>query len=246
LYLPSAGFCILAALALRAATAGERRWAGLKSQWLGHGAVAALALCLVVSLRAQEWPFRDNVALFARAAKVSPESAQAWGYLGEELMARDQTEEGTAAFRRAQLLEPDGLLNNYRLAAAYYQAEEMALAEFYFQRAIERYRPPEAVSYDYALYRLGLSQYAQDKMTAAEAAFRRAIELHSNAPGYHVALASALKHEGKLEEARLQSELELQIAPDTETAELLRDVNAQLESGPAASAKPQAAPSGTK
>jgi tetratricopeptide (TPR) repeat protein len=229
LYLPSAAACMLFAMALRAVTRLEKPSAATNTRWLAQGTVAAVALVLVCAVRAQEWPYRDNVALFTRAVQISPDSVMAWGYLGEALMTAGRYPDGIAAFHRAEALEPESQINNYRLGAAYYLVQDMPSAEVFFQRTVDNYRQQEVVTYDYVLYRLGLSQYAQGKMPLAEATFRRSVELEPNAVGYHLALAAALKRQGKLREAREQLELELKRGPDPEASKMLSEVDAGLK-----------------
>lgn len=219
---------MLLALAVRAATRGGKLPAGRKMGWLGSLIVVAAAVGLVFAVRAQEKPYYDNLSLFTRAVQISPESAMAWGFLGEEFMTVGRYPEGIAAFQRAEALEPDSLVNNYRLGAAYYLVQDMPSAEVFFQRTMNSYREHEAVTYDYALYRLGLSQYAQGKMAEAEATLRQAVELQPNGFGYHRTLGAALKHQGKLTEAKMQLELELQLGADQEATEILAEVDAEL------------------
>jgi protein O-mannosyl-transferase len=228
LYLPSAGACMLLALALQKAIDSGSLTVNFKGHRMGTAIVAVLSLVFVVGIWTQEGPYRDNVALFTHSVEIAPESAMAWGLLGEEYMTSGKYNEGIAAFHTAQTLHPDVLLNNYRLGAAYYLVQNMPLAETYFQRALLSYHDPDVVTYDYVLYRLGLSQYAQDKMPEAEATLRRATELEPKGFGYHLALGATLKYEGHVDEAKKQLELELQLGPDQEASTLLQTVNSEL------------------
>jgi len=228
LYLPSAGACMLFALGLRAAVRQRKLQVGTKQQWLATAIVILVAIGLASSVRSQERPYRDNIALFTHAVELSPESAMAWGLLGEEYMTLGRDPEGISAFHRAQSLEPNSLLNNYRLGAAYYLIQDMPSAEVFFQHAVDSYRAQDVVSYDYALYRLGLSQYAQGKMSKAEATLRQATEIQPKGYGYHLALGAALKHQDKLPEAKKQIELELSLGADAEASALLNQVNTRL------------------
>jgi tetratricopeptide (TPR) repeat protein len=228
LYLPSAGGCMLLALALRAATRRGKPPAAMKVRWLSHLTIAAAVIVLVCAVRAQEPPYRNNLALFTRAVQISPDNTMAWGLLGEEFMTLGRYPEGIAAFQRAHTSEPDEFLTNYRLGAAYYLVQDMASAEGFFQRAVNSYREREVVSLDYALYRLGLSQYAQGKMPLAEATLRRAAELDPKTPGYHLALGAAMKYQGKLPEARKQLELELKLGANPEASRILGEVDGGL------------------
>ncbi|HEV2470868.1 MAG TPA: tetratricopeptide repeat protein [Candidatus Sulfotelmatobacter sp.] len=226
-YLPSAGACILVALVLR--TLSRRLLGqGQRGVLIANGVLGVAALGCVFSIRTQERPYHDNIALFSSAVELAPESAMAWGLLGEQQMTVGQYADGIASFRRAQALEPDAQLNNYRLGAAYYQVQDMADAELYFRRTLDTAKNEDVVSYDYALYRLGLSEYAQGKMAEAESTLQRAVDLEPKGFGYHVALGAALKYQGRLREAKKQFELELGIGPDAEATALLQQVETQL------------------
>jgi len=227
-YFPSAGACILFALALQRVSQLRQADRGLKGRWLATIIAACVALVLAISVRAQEQPYHDNVALFSKAVQLSPESAAAWGLLGEEQMTLGLYTDGIASFRRAQALEPGALLNNYRLGAAYYLSQDMANAEAFFQRALDTYHDGNVVTYDYALYRLGLTQYAQGRMHEAESTLRRAIHIQPKGFGYHLALGAVFKYQGKLLEAKEQFEMELRLGPDGEATALLRQVEEQL------------------
>ena len=139
--------------------------------------------------------------------------------------------DGIASFRRAQTLDPELLLNNYRLGAAYYLLQDMPSAEVFFQRAVDSYHDRDVVTYDYALYRLGLSQYAQGKMPQAENTFRHAIQAQPKGFGYHLALGAALKYEGNLSEAKQECEAELKLGPDSEASALLRELDQKMNKG---------------
>lgn len=218
---------MLIALAMRhAVVAAKRRRVNIT---LIATPIAMLLLPgLVLSVWKQETPFRDNEALFANSVRLFPKSARAWGLLGEEYMTLGRYDAGIAAFQRAHSLEPDAVLTNYRLGAAYYLIQDMPSAETYFQHAADSGYRPDTVSYDYLLYRLGLSQYAQGRMPEAELTFRRATGLQPKGFGYHVALGAVLKYEGNLVDAKKQFELELQLGPDQEASELLQSVDAEL------------------
>jgi protein O-mannosyl-transferase len=226
LYLPSAGFCMLLALALRW-VCGLVRAPWRIGEGFAHMVIVAAAIGLVVVVRVQEPQYHDNIALFTSAVRVSPESEMAWGFLGEAFMKAGRYPEGIAAFQHAVKLGPESFLNNYRLGAAYYWVHEMPSAELSFQRAVDHFSP-RVVSLDYALYRLGLSQYAQAKMALAETTLRRAIQLRPSAPGYHRTLGAAMAYRGELSEAKEQLEVELKIGPDPETSRILSAVDEEL------------------
>ncbi len=230
-YLPSAGICLLLALGLRSAAKWWKTEDGSTRYWHGTVVATLAGLILIFSIRAQEQPYRDNIALLSSAVELAPESAMAWGLLGEEQMTLGRYSDGIASFRRAQTLDPELLLNNYRLGAAYYLLQDMPSAEVFFQRAVDSYHDRDVVTYDYALYRLGLSQYAQGKMPQAENTFRHAIQAQPKGFGYHLALGAALKYEGNLSSARQEREAELKLGPDAEASALLRELDQEMSKG---------------
>jgi protein O-mannosyl-transferase len=229
-YFPSAGACILFALGLKRLSqmVQQTRWRA--ARWFPACMAGCISLSFAISVRAQERPYRDNLALFSSAVQISPKSAVAWGLLGEEQMTVGNYGDGIASFQRAQQLEPAVLLHNYRLGAAYYLVQDMPLAEVFFQRSVGVYRDGDPVTYDYLLYRLGLSQYAQGKMPEAENTFRRAIQIQPKGVGYHLALGATLKYQGKAEEAKEQFETELRLGPDGQATTLLHQVERQMVS----------------
>jgi len=229
-YLPSAGACMLIALALRKAADPALQFLKAKT---ATAIVVVFSFGALLPIWIQEQPYHDNIALFAHSVEIAPQSAMAWGLLGEEYMTLGRNDAGILAFQRAQALEPNVLLNNYRLAAAYYEVRNMPWAEAYFERALNTYKNPDVVTYDYCLYRLGLAQYAQGKMPEAEATLRRATDLQPGGFGYHVALGAALKSEGKLVEARRQFERELQLGPDSDASALLKAIDTGNTAPPA-------------
>lgn len=227
LYLPSAGACVLIAFALGKAADVFTSSRKAAIVW-ATSIVGAISVLLILPVWAQEWPYHDNIALFRHSVELAPKSAMAWGLLGEEHMTLGEYGDGIAAFHRAQSLEPNTLLHNYRLGAAYYLVGNMSTAETYFQLALQNHHNPDVATFDYVLYRLGLCQYAQGKMVQAEASLRRAADIQPKGFGYHLALGAALKFEGNLGEAKRQFELELELGPDQQASALLRTVNDEL------------------
>jgi tetratricopeptide (TPR) repeat protein len=98
-YLPSAGFCLLVALA----------WNWLQGR---QRIVALVALTAVIAafgmrtmLRNQDW--RDNLSLYNAGVRVSPGSAKMHGNLGAEYMASAQWDMAATEFQTALRILPD-------------------------------------------------------------------------------------------------------------------------------------------
>jgi protein O-mannosyl-transferase len=113
-YLPSAGFCLLAALG----------WSRLRDR---QRLVALAALTAVVAafgmrtmVRNRDWI--DNLSLYSAGVRVSPGSAKMHGNLGGEYMAAVQWDKAADEFQTALRINPDypdvlaayGLLESWR------------------------------------------------------------------------------------------------------------------------------------
>ena len=103
LYVPSAGFCILAAMALLEVG----RWSSKAispavQQFLGVGLLCALALTTL----AEAQPWRNNLSVLANAAKLAPQNIGAQILLGDELESRSNFEEAKICYLRALQLTP--------------------------------------------------------------------------------------------------------------------------------------------
>ncbi len=104
LYTPSAGFCILAAIALlQAGESASKAISPAVQQFLCAGLLCALALTTV----AEAQPWRNNLSLLANAAKVAPRNIGAQILLGEELESRNNLAEAKISYQRALQLTPD-------------------------------------------------------------------------------------------------------------------------------------------
>jgi len=98
-YLPSAGFCLLVALAFIRLGYSNRKLATAAFAIL----VAALAMRTVV--RNRDW--RDNFTLFSAAVRAVPGSARAHAGLGGEYLRRDQLQEARREFQTSLSIYPD-------------------------------------------------------------------------------------------------------------------------------------------
>lgn len=103
LYVPSAGFCILAAIALL----DMSRWilralSPAMQQFLCAGLLGALALTTL----AEAQPWRNNLSVLANAAVVAPRNIAAQIMLGDELESRNKFVEAEISYLRALQLTP--------------------------------------------------------------------------------------------------------------------------------------------
>ncbi len=103
LYIPSAGFCILAAMALCEL---GRRFAKtitpLAQQLLAAGLLCGVALTTI----AESQPWKNNLLLLAKAAAIAPRNIAAQIMLGDELESRNNFVEARICYQRALELTP--------------------------------------------------------------------------------------------------------------------------------------------
>ena len=103
LYTPSAGFCILAAMALCALGGRFTKAISPLTQRLLAGALVC-GLGLITIAQAQPW--KNNLLLLANAAKIAPKNIAAQILLGDELEGRGDFAEARICYERALTLTP--------------------------------------------------------------------------------------------------------------------------------------------
>ncbi len=205
LYLPSIGFCILAALALQHLR--DRR------AQVGLAAVATLGLAYVTVTQEQQW--ENNVTLFQRGIQISPDNEIANQGMGTALMLRNQPADAVPYYRRALELQPNMYESNYSLGRAYEAVGMYKEAEPYLVRAGQlNPRDPKPVLY------YGVCEYNLGHLKEAEAILGRAIRLKGpdDYREYHLYLGLVLKQEGDLNAARAEFEAEARENPDPSRA----------------------------
>jgi tetratricopeptide (TPR) repeat protein len=165
MYLPSAGLCLLAGAG---AAALERRGAGR----LALAAVAALGVAGAVRAWARLPEWRDDLALYASAARVSPRSARIRYNLGNAHLRDGRHPEAESEYRAALAIYPDfgDALVNLGLTLVQRGRAEEALS--LLERAAARH-PANA---DIAV-NLGAAWRAAGDPERAAAEFERALRL---------------------------------------------------------------------
>jgi len=162
LYLPSAGFCCIAAWAWG-------WWAERKPAWANAVGAAVLLVCgVAVAARNRDW--RDNFTMLKATVRQSPDSGWLQDALAGELVERDafdealehqrlavrydpgvalyhkklgymlmgkDNREAIAEFRRMDALEPGVAANHYDLAAALEAAGDVSDAAEEYKKALE-------------------------------------------------------------------------------------------------------------
>ncbi len=207
LYLPSVGFSMLAALALRRFAVGRREaWGAPAGQWL---VAAGLAVTLGFSTAYQSRIWKNDLALASYGVAIAAANPLAWNTLGRAWAARRFFYEAEKDFAKSLALEPMATGPNYNLAYLCFQEGRLSEAEVYLNHAIAL-NPTD--SRQFVL--MGRTELALARLGEAERMFRRALELSPDAAGYHFMLGTVLRLEGKLPAALEEFKAELARHPE--------------------------------
>ena len=185
LYLPSAGFCLLAAMAFPR----------------GRGALPALAAALLLCLyagrsftRNRDW--RDDNALFVKTAATSPASVRALVNAAQAQVERRKFAEARELVLRALRLSPvtDKFPLPYNtLGLAHLGEGDLTAAELAFREALKR----DPLDLD-ARVNLGIVFARQRRYDGAIAAFETALLTEPGAVKLHYNLALACRQKGEV------------------------------------------------
>ncbi|MEN3331958.1 MAG: protein O-mannosyl-transferase [Blastocatellia bacterium] len=225
LYLPSIGFAILVAFAVRQITAGSFRL--LNQPALQVLVVATLVCALNQATVSQSAYWADNFALYSRGVAMAPSNFLAINNLGSAWAKQSKYEEAIKLYLQAIERKPLYWSSNCNLGYSYYALARYEEAESYLLRAIEIY-PRNARQF----FCLGLTQMKLGRLGNAVAMINHAIEMQPQEPDYHYGLGLVLKQQGNLATALDEFNAELLIRPDHPGArQEVAEIDAQLRSG---------------
>lgn len=224
LYLPSAGFAMLAASGLARLTArGSRQnWFGFPTLTLG--ATALLVAGLGAASLAESLYWADDIVLSRRGLQVAPRSVMAINNVANALNRNGKRAEAVALYQHALELRPDFWEPNYNLGLLYYKTGQLDESARYLHQAISinPYDPRELVC-------LGFVELRRGRTQQATALMRRALEIQPNAPNSHLALGVVLKSEGRLPAALEEFKAAAAFDPNRALArQLIAEVEARL------------------
>lgn len=204
LYLPSAGFVLLAAFAYGAIASGSER-----AERLALTTVLAVAALYAAgtALRVPVW--RDHLTLWSDAAAKAPDSAAARMNHGFALLAAGRTEEGDLALRSAASQQPELIDRELAKAAAYMDRGLTRKAIFAFQAALAM-RP----DFPQAHFGLGVAYDKVGWMDAAIHEYERTIELAPDHADAHNNVGILEAQRGDMVKALAHFETALRLRPD--------------------------------
>jgi Flp pilus assembly protein TadD len=222
-YLPSVGFAILLALALRRAAGGVASPFGC-SAWALLGALV-LSSAMGYATARQSLFWSDDLTLNYRAHEIAPHNVSATTSLAAAVAQQGMAGAAMRLYQQALAIQPDFWRANVNLAYLYYAQGNYPEAARFFARACAA-DPTDGDQFLYwgmALLRLG-------RQAEAEKALRTALLVRPQGKNYHLGLGMVLNQEGRLPEAR--QEIEAELSEDGQNAQaraLLREVTKEME-----------------
>jgi tetratricopeptide (TPR) repeat protein len=222
LYLPSIGFAIVAAIALRHLNIGSAKLYGQPAVQSALTLVIALALGLSTSSQHVYWA--SNLVLYHHGVTLAPESRIAKTGLANELSERGYYDDATKLFKEVVERHPNYWTALKNLGCNYLRLGMYEDAASYLNRGIEL-RPTEPTQY--ASISVALQELK--RLPEAERAIRQAITLLSNGYGFHYQLGDVLKAQGNLEAALDEFRIEMANNTDfSQAREQIADLEARL------------------
>jgi tetratricopeptide (TPR) repeat protein len=219
LYLPSIGFCVLVAFAIRQLNFSSARVYGQPTLQIILLLIIGGFFGLATAYEKGIWA--SDLSLSTQGVAVAPNNVIAANNLAKELALRGDYDSAVTLFRRVVDRRPRYWLGNFNLGYVYYRVGNFPEAERYLRNAID-INPRDAAEHRFLGYTLAELGHNDE----AEAALQRAIALRSDAPNQHFVLATLLKQKGDTEGALREFRLELSFNPNH--AEARQQVN-QLE-----------------
>jgi len=223
LYLPSIGFSVLAAMALRRIRFGKLKLFGLPA-WQ---AVAVLLLALVfgTSTARQDRYWANDLTLYGRGIERTPNNKLARTNLGNAMGEQGRYAEALDLYRQVLARDPDFWLAVYNTGYTCYRMGRLPEAEKYFKRAIAI----NGVDSDEYFY-LGLTWMKLGDVNDAEKAVRHALKLQPGGLAYHFALGIILKLKGDIPGALAEFNQELKNFPgETGAEQQIEAIRIQME-----------------
>ena len=227
LYLPSAGFCLMAAVALvrvarvpegvsrgRVPAAGGKKRTDTRPMPATslQARLALLVAVLVLLYGARTWSrnvvWHDPLTFFTSMVDDAPLSARSHRELGNVLASAGRFDEAQRAFERSLAIKPGDAATLYNLGNALSQAAR-------YDQAVQVYEQVLAAKPDFvdALANLGNAESMRGDQQAALRWMRRAVELSPRSASLHMNLANTLFRAGANAQARIEYEAAMELGP---------------------------------
>jgi hypothetical protein len=224
LYLPSVGFAIVLAWAIRSIKSGEQELFGAPRVPMAVTLVLGCALAAGTAMQNVYWT--NDLILYAHAVHAAPRNVIAINHLANEFYKRRRYDDALRLYAESLSVKQDHWATHFALGITYYELGKFPEAQQHLETAIPLL-PNNADEY----YYLGLVQMQQAQYAQAEPNLRQALVMFGAKSGFHYALATSLEKQGKLAQARAELQEELKINPDPQVKRELERVEKQLGGG---------------
>lgn len=207
LYLPSAGFCLLAGGAFAAL------WHSASSHPAWHTTLVAagatvMALCVLrIGTRVPDW--QTDITIFRQALRAAPDDYRIHDALGLAYWIRNDAQDAESEWRRTLRLEPNSIQTLDMLGALYAQRRQFDFAVPLLERSLSLYSKDAN-----AHLNLGAAFAEMGNTDAAEQQFRAAIALSPLNFMAHNLLGKLYFDSHRLGEAEQQFRQSLQCEPN--------------------------------
>jgi tetratricopeptide (TPR) repeat protein len=206
MYLPSIGITILLSWGIAELTVklpGRKIILGIL--------IAAIALGMTATTRAQTTYWKDTVILFKHTLDVTKDNALLYCHLGIQLENQDKPDEAIEYFNKAIQLWPDFLSPNLHLGELLIKRKQYKESIPYLNKVLE-----VSPNYPIAHVNIGMVLAALGENDAAVKAFEQAIKLDSRCVTAYVNMATVKTQQGLTDEAIQDLRQSIQIYPTAE------------------------------
>ncbi|HEY3927235.1 MAG TPA: tetratricopeptide repeat protein [Candidatus Koribacter sp.] len=211
LYLATIGLGILLGTILTNLPTEPRVFGRPALQFCGTLVILSASVLLVLT---QEPYWHDNATLFRHTTQIAPKNPISYSHLGREMDVENNVPMARDLYAKAVELDPADYGNNFILGALSLQLARWSDAYHYCHIADNI--APTARNDCYRIEARALMQMG--RLSEAESEMRTAIAKWPKIEGQHLLLGEILMAEGRLEDARQEFLLELQLDPKSEAA----------------------------
>jgi tetratricopeptide (TPR) repeat protein len=210
LYLPSVGFVILIALAIRHLPGSLTAPSSSAAQ---VAVLVLLALAGMVGTFGNQLPWASDVLLYENGLKFVPDSSNLKDNLANALAARGRSAEAIRLYQEVLERDPRFWRSNYNLGHELLKAGRNQEAEEYLKRAVQI----DGTDADQFIF-LALAQWRQNKLAEAARNGELAIARSPQSSGFHYILGMILDASGNRDRAISEFKQELASHPENTPA----------------------------
>jgi tetratricopeptide (TPR) repeat protein len=212
LYLPTAGFAMLVALALRRIGVRAQNLAAISSVQIGI--TIGLALLLMLAIDVEDRYYSTDIAFYSYAYSRMGNDDEVIGMdYANALAEHGDFDQAAQLYRKLIQSQPEMWTAYFNLGYMYYRQGNLDSAAQFLSKAAAG-----SPTNGGAVFYLGLTDFKLNRLDEAEANLRRAAALAPTTPNYHFALAIVLKVRGNSSGAMEEFQRELAINPANHAA----------------------------